>query len=152
MTTTFNPKYKPLSEDQMQIFASLTMGEMAGSQIEVPENEKPFFVSVIEKRIEGLNLPIRFTENAKYSSMAFCKVVGDAVIFLVDSLRAKVPKEIYEKWKNDPHSITEEDKIEVNMNDIAMSVYPTGYYTEDSFADYIDNFLKENKVPWAEIY
>lgn len=148
----FEPRFRPLEQDQMEIFAMLTIGEMDGKSIEVPEKEKPFFISVIETRISGMNLPIRFTPNALYTSMAFCKVVGDSVVFLVDCLRAKVPKETYLKWKEDSGSITEEDIVEVNVNDIAMSVYPNGYHTESSFEDYIDNFLKPREIEWAEIY
>lgn len=126
---TFKPEYKRLNNSQTGMLAMLIVGKLE----DIPENDKPHMIKVIEKRIDVLNLPVKFTPNALYSTMVFCENVGSAIVFLIDAL-------------------TKFEGEEVTLNMVYTELYPNGFYTRESFEDYIDNYIKPKNVKWSEIY
>jgi len=88
--------------------------------------------AIIQKRIDGLKLPIRFNDYALIATQCFAKVPGEAVLLLIDAL-------------------TYCEGEEINM-DRLTKLYPMGFYSKESLAKIIDDELKPRKRKWAEIY
>ena len=114
------------------LFVAATMGEIQKSPINKEELSKLFLAQIINKRIEVMKLPIKFTDHALVAVSAFCDRPGYAVALLVDCL----------------------NKYEGQTVDCGMlaDLYPMGFYDEPSLMKYVDDYLKPRKVKWAEIY
>ena len=129
----------PLSEDTSDLLLKLFMVDAdckktgnKGPTIE--ECRKDAMCDLIMKRIDAFKLPLNFTPTGLLALTFLTEGrPGKAVVGLVDILT---------KF---------EGKDEITMSDI-YDLYPNGMYNEKTFEDYIDNYLKPNKVKWAEIY
>lgn len=124
-------KYEPLRDQQAQILARCAFAEL-GKQPIVQQPELPFLTEIVKKRIEGLKLPIKFTDYALLAVNAFAKNPGEAVIVLIDAL---------EKYEGE----------EVTTAKLCQ-LYPAGFYTRDSVESYIDDVLKPKLTKWSKIY
>lgn len=123
-----------LTETQAQLLVGILM---APTEIVIPDNEKLPIMQIVQKRITGYNLPIKFTDAALlYIAILSDGNPGKAMVILIDSLQ---------RYGND------KDVVEVTTSDLC-ELYPWGFYTYDSFVDYIDNYLKNRKVKYSEIY
>lgn len=130
-----NPKYKPMSPKQTELFLRATMSEMQDpdKKLGYDENNDAFFLcAIIKKRIEVMKLPIEFTDTALLGICSLVDRPGCAVALLVDCLNA-----------------FEGQKVTVSK---LASLYPWGFYDEESITRYVDEYLKPRKCRWAEIY
>ncbi len=123
-----------MNEDGSSIFIQCTLAELSGASIdlEAKDFEIPFLTQIILQRIKAFSLPIEFTPCAALAINALVNNPGKAIALLVDALN---------KYRGEV----------VNMDKLA-NLYPNGFYTEDSFEKYVDEYLKPRKVKWAEIY
>lgn len=137
--TVPNPKYEKLSDKDSELFIMATMTEMADKKEGQPSKpelaaavDDNFLIQILDKRIEVLKLPIKFTTPAKMAILAFVDRPGSLVALLVDCL----------------------NNYEGKTVDVAMltNLYPWGWYDEETFIRYVDEYLKPKKVKWAEIY
>lgn len=133
----FNPKFKPLTSFGSEIWMHAMFSEAektkSGEDIfELPEKMTPT-MQIIQKRIDVMELPIKFTAAALVATVGLSEEnPGRAVTILIDCLR-KFPEG------------------EVDTEKLSL-LYPTGFYDDQTFADYIDNYLKPRKIEWAKIY
>lgn len=132
--TGIDLQVESMSKDGAEMFIKCVMAEHAGAKIDLHNGglEVPFLTQIVLKRIEGLKLPITFTPIAALGINALVNNPGRAVCLLVDALN-----------KHEGETVTMEKLSEL---------YPFGFYTEDSFEKYVDEYLKPRKVKWAEIY
>jgi hypothetical protein len=86
----------------------------------------------VKKRIEVMDLPIKFTPLALLAINCFCDRPGAAVLLLVDALN-------YFKDK----TVTVQTLREL---------YPVGFYTEAAMIDRVDNELKTKKDFYGYVY
>jgi hypothetical protein len=138
ITTVPNPKYAPLNENDSRLFVIATLNDMADKKgepqqpdvIQAIENE--FLIQILNKRIEVMELPIKFTLGAKMAALALVDRPGGIVALLVDCLNN-----------------FEGETVDVRK---LSDLYPMGWYDEDTFIRYVDEHLKPKKVKWAEVY
>ncbi len=127
----FVKKYVSLSPDETRALLVLSVMELRNSPIPEPLYNN-FFSQVIQKRIDVLKLPISFTNYAFATIPCFCNVVGEAVVLLIDCLNQY------------------ENKI-VDIEKLCL-LYPEGFYDHETFMQYVDDFIKKEKVNWSQIY
>lgn len=116
-----------------------------------------FFQHAIQKRIDIMELPIRFTLGTMLSIHSFVDRIGSAILLLVDSL------ECFVKEKNNylnPAIVDIEDLI---------SMYPYGFYNFDDerFQYWMEHYVKlryknekgnriylnsDIRIKWAHVY
>lgn len=130
-------KYKQLSEESTKLLVSLLFIELEGNeeklkQIEEDSESLSFLSKIVKVRIEGLNLPIKFTTLALIAVNCFCDRAGAAVLLLIDALN-----------KFDGQTVTVQKLCEL---------YPVGFYNEKTFLDIIDKQIKTKKLKWSDIY
>ena len=124
-----------MDKDICELYVHLTLLEIQEEQIKVSEKEKEEIAGggIIRANLRIRNLPISFTENAIMSIVLLTQgVPGKQIVALVDLL-------------------TEYEGKEITMRTLS-EMYPYGMYKEEVFMDYIDNYLKPNKVKWSELY
>lgn len=138
MSTVFKGETQPMSEKIVKGFIALCIIDAA------PQNDKkleveskllsdlPFVSKIVLNRIEEMKLPITFTPVALSAIACFAWNPGTAVVLLIDALT---------RHENE---VVDLDKL--------TELYPDGFYTEKTFVDYIDNYIKPRKVKWSEIY
>jgi len=127
----FVPKYEPLSNKNTEYLVTILMG---GPMKEILDTEAPFPIQVLRKRISGLNLPIKFTPKAELIALILTEGnPGKMITLLIDCL-------------------TEFQGETIDENSLCENLYPWGFYTYESFVDYIDNYIKPRKVKWSNIY
>lgn len=134
-STVFKGKTVRLRKEQSMLLLAAIAIEQKGSQVpeEIKNSEFWFVPKVIQKRIDVLGLPIKFTEDGYLAAVSLCgDNPGRGVTLLVDALT-----------RFEGQTMTCSKVIEL---------YPSGFYCEDTFCDYVDNYLKPRKVKWAEIY
>jgi hypothetical protein len=134
------PTYKTLTADQAMLLAE-------SIAIELHEETDPHpdvlarlgadldmipLVKILQKRIDALKLPIKFTVPGKMAVLALTDVPGQVMALLVDCLNAY------------------EDK-EVGAGHLA-NLYPWGFYSAVSFNQYVETLIKTRKVKWSELY
>jgi len=131
--------FKPMSEDAAKLFLEAVVVESSlykqgrdAFDFNIPENERSLAMQIILKRVEALKLPIKFSPLALCALEAFADNPGKVVVILIDCL-CKFPNQTVDVQK-------------------LSEVYPWGFYKEDAFDDYVDNYLKPRKSMWAEIY
>jgi hypothetical protein len=108
---------------------------------EIIERDKklPFPMRVLKGRLVKAELPINFTVNGAIAMTAVTHGnPGRMVAGLVNILTHYVDVK-----KSENHI--------VNVSDV-VRVYPNGDLNEENMLDYIDNYLKPNRVKWAELY
>ena len=125
----FNPIFQPMNQDDTMLFVQI----YGSGELEIPENEIPHPIKIIDRRIEVLNLPIELTMKAKLLLLVLTggnpgKMVGS----LIDCL------------------VKYEDKT-VDCGMVA-DLYPDGFYSDISFHEYVEKYLKLKKSKWSEIY
>ncbi len=124
-----------MDRDDTEIFIKCVFAEAQGANIDLKKDsgiEVPFLTKILLQRIEAFELPISFTPVAALGIGALVKNPGQTVALLVDALNK------YEGESVDMEKLSE--------------LYPFGFYTQDSFEQYVDQYLKPRKVKWAEIY
>jgi len=127
----FKPFYEKFIEDQMKSLIEITVNEPKENFEK--EIDKLFPIQIFNKRIEVFNLPIKFTGKAKLLSLVYTEGnPGKMMALLIDCLQ---------KYDGEVIDI---DKL--------VEIYPEGFYTQESFIDYVDNYIKTRKVAWSEIY
>jgi len=106
-------------------------------QMEFLRENKITVIEIILKRLEVLNLPIKFTPGGLIGAFAMTEGnPGRGVTLLIDCL-------------------TKHEGKTINASMLA-DMYPFGFYNEETFTDYVDNYLRNievrNQIKWAEIY
>jgi hypothetical protein len=125
----FSPQYKEMDEDQAEMYMSVLLSQTK----EIPKDDIPFPIQIIDKRIEAMNLPISFTGKAKILALILTDGnPGRMVTVLIDAL-------------------IEHEGEEVDHEKLSL-LYPMGFYSDTSFDIYVNDFLKEGKSKWSEIY
>lgn len=94
------------------------------------ENNIPFYLKVIMRRIEVCNLNLTLTKEAYASFCLFPDRIGAAVIMLIDILE-------------------EFGETTVSFNDICMRLYPYGFYNEEALEKRIEE-MKEDKTHFED--
>lgn len=131
----FEPKYKVLNKEQSEILLKcIILDKDKGTSIITEEQEKDLsFLSKIAKlRIDVLKLPIKYTFFGLIAIDAFVDNAGGAIVLLHDFLEKKEGETIT------PSTLCE--------------IYPSGFYTYESFVDLVDNYIKLGKTKWSKIY
>ena len=126
------PNHKPLShEDAKSLFQFMMLEK---DNVEVPDEDlKDFFLAqIVKSRIDGMKLPVKYTNLGLVAINCFAHNPGQAVALLIDFLT---------RYENETITV---DKL--------CKLYPFGFYTDEAFTDYVDNRLKTKSVKWAEIY
>jgi len=124
--------FNKLDKEGSGLLIKLILAE--SQDLKDPEDGKlPFLSEIVQKRIDALKLPIKFTYKAFLAVGIFADRPGSAVIFLIDALN---------KFEGQ----------EVTVSKICESLYPWGFYTEEKIGDYIDNKIRKKQVKWHEIY
>lgn len=104
-------------------------------KLEENSDTLPMIPKIIRKRIEVMQLPINFTISGLIAIDALaCGNPGKAIAILIDCLTSF------------------EGNLAVSADDLINKIYPNGFYSDDVFIDYVDNYIKQRKVKWAEIY
>lgn len=137
----FNPKFKSLSEEGSNIFALSVLSELQikkdgrdlmAMPIDMDAPDTPLYIKILMKRVEAMKLPIKFTPAALIAIGTLVNNVGDVVALLIDCLN---------KFQGQTIDVEKLSKL-----------YPTGFYDEESFTTYVDDYLKPRKTSWAKIY
>lgn len=131
-TTVPDPKYKPMDSRQSELFILAAIESVSPGVANADKINNDMRSQIIDKRIEVLKLPIKFTTSAKLAVLALTDNPGKVVALLVDCLNNFEGQEI-------------------TSREIA-ELYPVGFYDDATFERYIDEYLKPRKVKWAEIY
>jgi len=162
-------RFKPMTVEQTKLLASILMSN--NEYAEIAEKDYPFLSQIVKKRIEALNLPVRFTPAALVAVNAFCDRPGSAVVLLIDTLNKFCTEEMYQNWLAKTPIGEGLSPREVKVSDLC-NVYPYGFYTEEALEDVIDNTMKAHrpetpedfkamregawnkkpKIAWAELY
>jgi hypothetical protein len=122
---------KPLDEEQSKLFLNCMLNDVFNIDIN-SKVENLFFSKIIQKRIEVLDLPIKFTCYGMLMVSALCSTPGEVIILLCDCLYH------YEGKR-------------VSVNDIS-NLYPFGFYNEETVLNIIDNYMKARVHPWSQVY
>lgn len=128
----FNPAYKPMSEEQTKLFMTASMLSLQQKNEPFDEIERTFLIQILMKRITAMKLPISFTGPGKLAVLALVEIPGELIALLIDCLNA------YEGKSVGPQEVAD--------------LYPVGFYTKDSFEEYVDKFISAKKVKWHEVY
>jgi hypothetical protein len=122
-----------MSTLESRLFASASLLEKGGSTGTSNEDvDQQFLTRVLQKRIEAFKLPISFSSNARLAVLTLVDRPGSVVVLLIDCLNAY-----------------EGQTVTVDM---LAELYPIGFYDEVTLSRYIEDFLKQGKVKWSEIY
>lgn len=131
-----SPSYQPMDQKKSELFVMASMAEaLPGSTDRVgleKDLDQQFFIKVLNARIEGMKLPIKFTPEGKLAILALSEVVGAAVVILIDCLNAFEGKEV--------------------TAGMLADLYPVGFYDEKTFHRYVEDYLKPRKCKWADVY
>ena len=128
----FIPEYKPMNEEQSRLFISIMLASQVDKAV-LPEDDLPFVIQIVQKRIEAMKLPIDFDTTGLLAALILSDGnPGKMVTILIDSLT-----------KYEGQTVTIEEISEV---------YPWGFYTDESFEEYVEKYLKTRKCKWGHIY
>ena len=126
----FKPQYQPMTREQTELFATVLL---SGDMEEISDKEAPHPLKILRKRIEVLELPIKFSPKAELLSL-----------IVTDGNPGKMMTVLIEALSNYENKTVDADEI--------AELYPWGFYTEDSVMELIDNYFKTRKAKWSEIY
>lgn len=121
----------PLNKDDAELLVRCILAEKQKLDIKEDLSDN-VLAHIVKKRIEVLNLPIKFTNIAYLAVNCFCKNPGHVVALLIDALTKYEGKEV--------------------TVEMLCDLYPKGFYTQSEFEDYVDTKLKPKTVKWSEIY
>jgi len=124
--------FQELSQEDAAFLLQALAIERTGQDLPPEDVEASLLASIVKKRIDVLQLPVKYTTLGLLSIGCFAKNPGKAIVVLIDFL---------EKFENE--TITAEK---------LCTLYPWGFYNERSFTDYVDNFIRAGKARWAKIY
>lgn len=133
-----------MTPEATRIFAlaSLTETSMQGKAFEaasdIPEEKMTFPQKIVLSRVKQMKLPIDFSTYGLIAGIAVCENNPGRCISMLVDLMTK-------------YDLNENKRMRVTSREIA-DLYPWGHYKEEVFAEYVDSYLKPNKVKWAEIY
>ena len=123
----------PLSQNNTRVLLYTIMTEHLKREDPVQIFELSPLSTIIRKRIEAFNLPISFRDTGLLALEAIANGnPGRAIVCLIDCL----------------HKFEGEEVTASKMCDL----YPYGHYNEETFEDYVDNYLKTRKIKYSEIY
>lgn len=131
----FKPEYEAMTKEQTELLMHILFSRthMGNKEVDLPEEDKPWPIKMIEKRIEVLKLPIKLETSAKL-----------AMVILTGGNPGKMNAALIDiLTKYEGKTVTSDEICEL---------YPMGFYTEESVHDYINNYLKTKKVKWSHIY
>jgi len=94
-------------------------------------------MQILEKRVEAFNLPIKFTLPALLAATCLATNPGRIIALAVDCCTR------FDPGDGTIHEVTVE-----NLTDL----YPFGFYSEEAFGKYVDEYLKPKKIKWSKIY
>lgn len=142
---TFQEKAKqkrfttPMSEEAAKNYIYATLNEFQSKDKgtvyldSILEEESIFPFKVLQTRIDKGKLPIRFTLMGALAAVSLADGnIGKVVTILIDCLT------VYKDQDITASKISE--------------LYPWGFYNEETFEDYVDNYLKERKCEWSYLY
>jgi hypothetical protein len=132
-----NPTFEQLTKTRAELFIKATLLEMTFNDAGTPEKDLPELgkilgIQILDKRIDVMKLPIKFTAPAKMAVLAYVDSPGKIIALLIDCLTA------YEGQTVDVAKL--------------VSLYPDGFYTQECFEKYVEELIKPKKIKWAEIY
>jgi hypothetical protein len=126
----------PLEKDAMELFIlalQVDKNREVLTDDKVAEVATWFSSKIINKRIEGFDLPIRFTTGGLIAVAAITKMVaGRVVSTLIELLN-----------RHEGGLVTSE---------MIADLYPLGFYKEEVFGELIDEMLKARRLKWSQIY
>ena len=125
-------KTQPLSDTKAELLVKCLLMEQEKGDIKIDEKDLHLLGRIIQKRIDVLGLPIKFTNIALLSVGCFCEVAGGAVVLLIDCLN-KFPNETITVGK-------------------LCEVYPDGFYTESELERYVETDIKTRKINFSDLY
>lgn len=100
----------------------------------IPDDDIPFSVRIITQRIKVMQLPISFTKKALFMGFVITNGnPGAMVTLLIDSL-------------------TKFEGKTVTGDMLSIELYPWGFYAQESFWEYVEEYLRPQKVKWGFIY
>ena len=130
---------EPLQKGPMEEYTWAVALETSGQKVSLEElrDKRIFSIEVLLKRIEVLNLPIEFNPTGLIAAYAMSNNnPGRIVTLLIDCLTKYEGKTVTACMLAD--------------------LYPYGFYNEETFAKYVDDYLKNpevrGKVKWGTIY
>jgi len=126
----FKQIMKPMTKEQTNSFITIMLGE---PRTNLPEEELPFTLKMLNKRLEVMDLPIKITERAKWLLFILTEQnPGKMNVALIDCL-------------------TEYSEGKVDYDEV-VDLYPMGFYTDESVIDYVENYIKPRLCRWSQIY
>lgn len=126
----FKPNYTPMDREQFEVLINLMFTE----SLDIPKEERPFGVQILDKRIEGLEFPIKMNDRTKLFILSLSNGnPGKIVTILIDCL-------------------TKFEGREATVENICEELYPMGFYSDQSFTDYVNNYLKPHRCKWSQVY
>lgn len=93
--------------------------------------KEQFLIKILDKRIQALNLSVKFTLGGYLAALALCKSPGNIVCLLIDCL---------------------ETEKEIIDSKILAEIYPWGFYSEEAFHKRVEEELKTRKTKFAWVY
>lgn len=103
------------------------------AEFKMPPDELPPYASIIYKRVNGLKLPILFSEAAYMAASVIAPNLGSAVVILCDCLNFLERKTVTAKI-------------------LAHELYPYGFYKMDILRRIVDSEMKSGNHKWSHIY
>lgn len=131
--TGFKGSAVAMGTEEADSFLRCVLIEESGVEVTDDEELKKLFnYQIIQRRIDCLKLPISFSPVAYLAMLSLTKSPGGFVTVLIDAL----------------------NKFEGQCVNVKMlaELYPFGFYSEKSFDDLVDNYLKPHTLKWSEIY
>jgi len=126
----FKQIMKPMTKEQTNSFITIMLGE---PRTNLPEEELPFTLKMLNKRLEVMDLPIKITERAKWLLFILTEQnPGKMNVALIDCL-------------------TEYSEGKVDYDEVVV-VYKMGFYTDESVIDYGEIYIKPRLCRWSQIY
>ena len=131
--------FEPMTKESTKLFAEAMFAEFGAKKdgVEIPiwdksADDMPPLTQILMKRIEHLQLPIKFTQPAAIGFMALAPNPGKTVVLLIECLQ------MYE------------GKV-IDMEKLSH-LYPAGFYNEETLATVIDKYMKTRKAKWSWVY
>jgi hypothetical protein len=130
--STLKENSVPMDEDGAHLFALCLSKEWCGDDSPLSPEDMPLGSQIINARIVGMTLPIKFTTAALVAAGALGINPGKAVVVLCDCLSA---------YENQTVSVKK-----------LAELYPWGFYNDEVFRSIVDDWMKTGKHKWAHVY
>jgi len=127
----FVPQYCQMTEEQTEMLMKVLFTKE--KDINIPDDNIPFVLQILDKRIKAAKLPIKFSVKGKFAAMVLSSGnPGRIVTILIDCLT-----------EYEGQTVTDE---------MICNIYPWGFYNNNSFFEYVEKYLKPRRVKWSQIY